>query len=52
MDGRICGSSQWNKMMEENVGAEEQNSKNGLEKNEHACSVEEVSPVSDSTARP
>ena len=31
-----------NNMVEENVGAEEQNSEKGFEKNEHACIVEGV----------
>ena len=39
-------------MLEEKAGAEKQNSKNGFEKNEHACSVEGVLWVMDCTARP
>ena len=40
----------WYKMMEENEGVERRNSKEGSEKNEHACIVQRVSVVSDSTA--
>ena len=32
----------WNNMKEEKEGVEKQNSMKGLEKNEHACSVEGV----------
>ena len=39
-------------MVEEKAGVEKQNSKKGIEKNEHACSVEGNLLVSDSTARP
>ena len=42
----------WNKMMKKKAGVERQNSKKGLERNEHACSVEGVFVVSDPTARP
>ena len=38
-------------MVEEKAGVEKQNSKKGFEKNEHACIMEGVSWVSDSTAR-
>ena len=41
----------WNKMMEEG-GVDRQNSKKGFEKNEHACRVEGIFLVSDSTVRP
>ena len=37
-------------MMEENNGVKQQNSKKGVKKNEHACSVERVFEVLDSTA--
>ena len=40
------------KMMEETAGVERQNSKNGFERNEHACSVEGVFVVSDLSACP
>ena len=39
-------------MMEEKAGVRKKNSKRNFEKNEHACSVEGVFVVSDSTARP
>ena len=47
-------TNMWNKVMEENlekVGVERQNSKKGLEKNEHACSSEGVFVVSYCTVR-
>ena len=39
-----------NKMTEEKEGAEKQNSKQGFEKNEHACRVEGVFILLDSNA--
>ena len=47
MLGQTCGTSL--KMMEEKAWVERQNSKKGLEKNEHACSVEGVFVVSDAS---
>ena len=42
----------WHNMIEEKEGVERPNSEKGFEKNEHACIVERVSVVSDSTASP
>ena len=39
-------------MVEEKAEVDKQNSKKKIKKNEHACIVEGVSWVSDSTARP
>ena len=43
-------TNMWNKMMEKKEGAGRRNSKKGFEENEHACMVERVSVVPNTTA--